>query len=165
MTSFDYAVLMVIGASVILSVLRGMVKEVLAIAGWIAAFYVGRTYSTELLPMMPIEIPTESLRVLAAFLILFLATLLVSSLLSIAISAIIRKIGISWLDRTLGAIFGMFRGVLIVCILVFFAGMTSLPHDVRWRNAMFSAPIEALVISLLPWVPENIAKHVKFDYV
>ena len=75
MTGFDYAVLIIIGLSVIFSIMRGMVKEVLAIIGWVAAFYVGRTYTDQLLPMMPVDIPTESLRVLAAFLILFLATL------------------------------------------------------------------------------------------
>lgn len=163
MTGFDYAVLTIVGLSVIFSMMRGMVKEVLAIAGWVAAFYVGRTYTDQLLPMMPPDIPTESLRVLAAFLVLFLATLLVASLLGIAISAIIKKIGLGWLDRFLGAIFGVLRGLLIVCILVFLAGLTEFPKDARWRNAMFSAPIEALVISALPWVPESIAKHIKYD--
>jgi len=163
MTSFDYAVLTIIGLSVIFSVMRGMVKEVLAIIGWVAAFYVARTYTDQLLPMMPADIPTESLRVLAAFLVLFLATLLLASLLGIALSAIIKKIGLGWLNRLLGAMFGVVRGLVIVCILVFLAGLTELPKDARWRNAMFSAPIEALVVSLLPWVPESIAKHIKYD--
>jgi len=53
--------------------------------------------------------------------------------------------------------------VVIVTILVFLAGFTMAPKDVRWRNAMFSAPFEAIVISLLPWIPQGIAKHVKYD--
>ncbi len=163
MTGFDYAVLIIVGLSVTFSVMRGAVKEVLAIIGWVAAFYVGRTYADQLLPMMPPDIPTESLRVLAAFLILFLATLLLATLLGIAISAIIRKVGLGWLDRLLGAVFGMLRGLLIVCILVFLAGFTDYPKDARWRNAMFSAPIEALVVSLLPWVPESMSQHIKYD--
>ncbi len=163
MTSFDYGVLIIIGLSIIFSVMRGMVREVLAILGWVAAFYVGRTYTDQVLPMMPIDIPSESLRVLAAFLVLFLATLLLASLLGIALSAIIRKVGLGWFNRLLGAMFGVIRGLLVVCVLVFLAGLTSAPQDERWRNAMFSAPIEALVISILPWIPENIAKHVKYD--
>jgi len=163
MTIFDYAVLTIIGLSIIFSVMRGMVREVLAILGWVAAFYVGRTYTGQLLPMMPADIPSESLRVLAAFLVLFLATLLLTSLLAIAISAIFKKIGLGWLNRLLGAVFGVFRGLLIVCVVVFLAGLTDLPKDSRWKNAMFSAPIEALVVSMLPWIPENIAKHVKYD--
>jgi membrane protein required for colicin V production len=163
MTSFDYAVLTIIGLSVVLSVMRGLVREVLAIIGWVAAFYVAKTYSNEILPMMPVDIPNESLRILAAMLVLFIATLLVATLLAIALSAIFNKIGLGWLNRFLGAFFGLARGVVIVCIIVFLAGLTNFPKDTRWRNAMFSAPFEALVISLLPWVPVNIAQHVKYD--
>jgi membrane protein required for colicin V production len=83
--------------------------------------------------------------------------------LAIALSTIVKKVGLGWLNRLLGGIFGLARGVLIVCIVVFLAGLTDLPKDARWRNAMFSAPIEALVVSMLPWVPIGIAKHVKYD--
>ena len=163
MTSFDYLVLVVVAISIILSVMRGLLREVLAILGWVAAFYVAKTYTNQVLPMMPVNIPTEPLRILAAFLVLFLATLLVASLLAIALSAIFKKIGLGWLNRLLGAGFGMVRGLLIVCVLVFLAGFTSAPKDARWRDAMFSAPLEALVTSMLPWVPVSIAKYVKYD--
>ena len=163
MTSFDYLVLAIIGISILLSVMRGLVAEVLSLSAWFVAFFVAKVYSSQLLPMMPDAIPTESLRILAAFLVLFLATLLVASLLSIALSAIFKKIGLGWLNRLLGSIFGLMRGLLIVCICVFLAGLTDAPKDERWRNAMFSAPIEALVIRLLPWVPENITQHIKYD--
>ncbi|WP_036303388.1 CvpA family protein [Methylotenera sp. L2L1] len=163
MTVFDYIVLIIIGLSVILSVMRGMIREVLAIVGLVAAFYVGITYTNQLLPMMPVDIPNDALRVLAAFLVLFLATLLLATLLGIALSAIFKKAGLGWLNRFLGALFGVARGLLIVCVIVFLAGLTDIPKDPRWRNAMFSAPIEALVVNLLPWVPESIAKHVKYD--
>lgn len=163
MTIFDYIVLSIIGLSVILSVMRGVVREVLAIVGLVAAFYVGVTYTNQLLPMMPVDIPNEALRVLAAFLVLFLATLLLATLLGIALSAIFKKAGLGWLNRFLGALFGVARGLLIVCVIVFLAGLTDIPKDPRWRNAMFSAPIEALVVNLLPWVPESIAKQVKYD--
>lgn len=163
MTIFDYAVLIILGLSVIFSVMRGMVREVLSILGWVAAFYVGRTYTDQLLPMMPADIPSESLRMLAAFLVLFLSTLLLASILGIALSTIVSKIGLGWFNRALGALFGALRGLLIVCVVVFLAGLTDVPKDLRWRNAMFSAPIEALVIAMLPWIPENIAKQVKYD--
>jgi membrane protein required for colicin V production len=163
MTSFDYIALAIVGLSIILSVMRGFLRELLAILGWAAAFIVAKTYSSELMPMMPVDIPTESFRVLASFLVLFLATLLVASLLAIAITTLIKSVGLGWLNRLLGAFFGLARGLLIVCIVVFLAGLTELPSDARWRNAMFSAPLEALVISILPWMPIGIAKHVKYD--
>lgn len=163
MTSFDYAVIVIVSLSVIVSVMRGLLKEVLAILGWVVAFYVAKTYSSQILPMMPVEIPTESLRMLASFLVLFVATLIVSSLLAIALASIFKKMDLGWLNRSLGALFGLVRGVLIIGIIVFLAGLTSIPQDARWRNAMLSSPLEALVIGAKPWVAGNMATYIKYD--
>lgn len=163
MTGFDYLVLAIIGFSVLLSVMRGLVKELLALAGWVVSFVVARNFTAQILPLLPDEIPTEQFKTLAAFLILFLATLLVCSLLKIALVQIIRSLGLGPFDRVLGGVFGLLRGILIVTIMVMLAGFTNLPKDVRWRDAMFSAPLEALVIKILPWIPQGIAKHISYD--
>jgi membrane protein required for colicin V production len=163
MTSFDYAVLTIIGISIVISMMRGAVREALSILGWFAAFYIAKTYATQLIPLLPQDIPSDSLRLLAAFLILFLAVLLVVALLSIALSSIIRKIGLSWLNRFFGALFGFVKGLFIVCVLVFLAGLTNIPKDNRWTNAMFSSPLEALVKAALPWMPQAVAKYIKYD--
>lgn len=163
MTGFDYAVLAIIGISVLLSIMRGFVREVLALASWVIAFFVARFYAVELMPLLPEAIPGEALKMLAAFLILFLVTLLLCSLLAIALSQIFKKVGLGWVDRGFGAVFGVLRGVFVVGVLVLLAGFTALPKDPMWRNAMFAAPLEAMVIALLPWMPVDIAKHVKYD--
>lgn len=163
MTFFDYAVLGIIGLSILLSILRGFLRETLSLAGWVAAFFVAKLYTLQLAPLLPQAIPGESLRLLAAFLILFLITLLIGSLLAIALAEVFKKIGLGWLDRWLGAVFGLVRGVLVVGIIVLLGGLTTLPHEAFWRDAMFSAPFEALVTSALPWLPEGIAKHIDYD--
>ena len=163
MTSFDYTVLLIIGISIVVSMMRGAVREVLALAGWLAAIYVAKTYATQLIPLLPADIPTESLKILAAHIIVFFGVLLVASLLTIALSSLIKKIGLNWLNRGVGAVFGFARGLLIVCVLVFLAGLTSLPKDARWTNAMFSSPLEALVKTTLPFVPKVVANHIKYD--
>lgn len=163
MTSFDYLVLVIIGLSIVVSMMRGVVKELLAIFGWVAAFYIAKTYSPLLAPLLPEEIPTEALKVLAAFLILLVCVLLISSFLSIAVSSVVRKVGLNWLNRFFGVVFGFARGLLIVCVLVFLAGLTSLPKKKMWTDAMLSSPLEMIVISALPWLPDSVTKHVKFD--
>lgn len=163
MTSFDYAVLCIIGISIIVSMMRGAVRELLAIVSWLSAFYIAKTYTAQLIPLLPQAIPSEPLKVLAAFLILFLGVMLVASLLTIALSSLIKKVGLSWFNRFVGALFGFARGLFIVCVAVFLAGLTSLPKDARWANAMFSSPLEALVKTALPYVPQSIAKHVNYE--
>lgn len=163
MTSFDYTVLIIIGISIVVSMMRGAVRELLAITGWIIAIYVAKTYAIQLIPLLPTDIPTETLKILAAHIIVFFGVLLVASLLIIALSGLIKKIDLNWLNRGVGAVFGFVRGLLIVSVLVFLAGLTNLPKDARWTNAMFSSPLEALVKSILPFVPQMVAKHILYD--
>lgn len=163
MTSFDYIVLVIIGLSVVISMMRGLVRELMALASWVIAFIVARLYTMQLAPLLPAALPSDSIRYFAAFLILFLATLLVCNLLSIVLSQIFKHAGLGWFNRTLGAIFGLVRGVMIVGVIVLLAGFTNIPKDIRWRNAMFNAPLEALVNRVLPFLPEEIAKHVQYD--
>lgn len=163
MTAFDYAVLVIIGISILISLMRGAVREILSLAGWLLAFYAARTYADMLVPLLPYGIPSEKLKMLAAFLIVFLAVVLTTSLISIALSGLLKEIGLGWLNRLLGGVFGLLRGLLIVLVLLLLAGMTQLPKDERWANAMFSAPLEALARTVLIWLPKSIAEHVNYD--
>jgi membrane protein required for colicin V production len=100
---------------------------------------------------------------LAGFVVVFLATLLATSLLTIFVSEMVKKMGLSVMDRGLGAVFGTARGILIVGVLVMLGGLTSLPQRTEWRDAMLSPPLEDMVIKVTPWLPQDLTKHLKFD--
>lgn len=163
MTWFDYAVLTIIGISVVVSIIRGMVREVLALASWIIAFVVAQQYALNVAPYLPAAIPNESLRLLAGFLIVFLSVLLVMALLTIALLGLVRSAGLGWIDRGLGAAFGVARGVVIVLVIVLLAGLTTLPRHQQWRHAMFSAPLEALANGVKIWLPYGLSQRIKYD--
>jgi membrane protein required for colicin V production len=163
MTGFDYAVLLIIGISILISVMRGLVRETLALAGWIAAFWVAIEYSVPLAPFLPDAVPNETLRLLAAFVALFLATLLIASLVTIALAELVKKLGLGSVDRGLGVFFGLARGLLIVLVLVLVAGLTPLPRQGFWHNAMLSAPFEAFVMEVKPWLPPQMATRISYD--
>lgn len=163
MTIFDYIVLIVVAFSVLISVLRGGVREVLSILGWLAAFYVAKTYVGALIPLMPEEIPTDELKTLAAFVILFLLALLVAGLVATGLATLLSKAGLGWFNRIMGALFGLARGLLVIGVGAMLAGMTSIPKDDVWTTAMLSAPVEAMVKAALPLLPETLSKRVTFD--
>ncbi|WP_369384820.1 CvpA family protein [Methylobacillus glycogenes] len=75
--------------------MRGFVREILALAGWVIAFVVARLYTVELASRLPDAIPSAELKFLAAFLILFLSSLLLCSLLAIAIAQLFKTVGLS----------------------------------------------------------------------
>lgn len=163
MTVFDYALLGILGLSVLVSVWRGAVRELLALASWVIAFLVAQAYAGTVGALMPAAIPSPALRVLAGFLVVFLTVLLLVAITSLAISQLVRAAGLGPLDRTLGAIFGLLRGILVAALLVLLAGLTSAPRESWWRNAMFSAPMEALVLAVKPWLPDELAGRISYD--
>ena len=160
MTVFDYSVLGILGFSILVGLMRGAIREIFSVAGWVLAFYAAKHWNAEALQYMPAQIPGQAIKVIAAFLLVFLVTLFVCSITSIVLTSFIKAAGLGGLNRLLGGLAGAVRGLLLVCVLVMLAGMTELPKDVRWSSAMLSAPLEALVLRLLPWMPDSIRQHV-----
>ncbi len=163
MTLFDLAVIAIIGLSVLLSVIRGLVREVLALAAWVVAFLAANLLSGAVVPWMPEALASEELRLLAAFVCVFLGVLITMSLLAMLASRLVKNAGLGLEDRLLGAAFGLARGLLVVMILVLLAGLTSLPRQAVWRNAVLSGPLEAFAGMIRPWLPAQLAQRIKYD--
>jgi membrane protein required for colicin V production len=163
MTWIDYAVLAIIGISILLSIVHGLVRELVALASWIAAFMVAQTYAADVAPLLPAALSNQSLRLLVAFLSMFLAVLLAMTLLAIVMSRLIKSAGLGLVDRALGAVFGLVRGLVIVMMVVLLAGLTALPRQQAWRQAMLSAPLVALANAVKVWLPYGLSKHINYD--
>ncbi len=163
MTLFDYAVLMVIVLSVLIGYFRGAVGEVLSLLAWIVALWLAKQYATKIAQFLPESIPTESLRLLAAFTILFVLTLIVMTLFRIAVSALVKFVGLQALNRGLGVLFGIARGIVVVIAGVLAAGMTSVPKTQTWQAAVFSPPLEHVAINIKPWLPQGLANRINYN--
>ncbi|HET8610999.1 MAG TPA: CvpA family protein [Burkholderiales bacterium] len=163
MTAFDYAVVAIIGLSVLFSIMRGLVREVLALVAWVVAFVVARMWAVNGAHYVPSAVTDPALRVVIAFVVLFLVALIAMGFLTRAVSALVRVSGLGFVDRGLGAVFGFARGVLIITIVVLIAGMTPLPHDPAWRNAVLRGPFESLAVSVKPWLPHDLSTRISYN--
>lgn len=162
MTAFDYAALAVIGVSLLIGLLRGAVNEVLSLAGWVAAFLLANAFAADLAAALLPLIANPVLRTVAAYAILLIFTLFLVILLKIALSKLIKAIGLGGVDRLLGLFVGLAKGVLIVLIAVLAAGMTSLPQEPFWRGAVSAGWFETLAVAAKPWLPDELARRVRF---
>jgi membrane protein required for colicin V production len=158
----DYTILAIIGISILISVLRGFTREALSLAGWIVAFWVAMTFGGNLARLLEHQIPVPSLRIMAAFAILFIVTLLLSALVNYLVIQLINKTGLSGTDRMLGVFFGLARGAVIVAVLVLLAGLTALPHDPWWRHSMFLHYFQDMAVWIRGYLPDDIAKNIKY---
>lgn len=162
MTIFDYLVIFVMVTSVIISMLRGLVKEVLSLAGWVVAFVVANAYAAALAVMLPAVVPGEVLRLILAFIALFIGVRILMGLLSMALGALLDAGGLSLFDRALGAVFGVGRGLVIVLTAVILCGMTSLPQQDFWKEALLSPFAETGARLVKTYLPAAMAQHVNF---
>jgi membrane protein required for colicin V production len=160
-TWFDYAVLIILGLSMGLSLLRGLVREIVSLIGWVAAFVLATLFSSRVATMLP-ESLGPLLSGLLAFLLVFVGVLLVAGIVGLLLSLVVRASGFGLLDRSLGAAFGLVRGLVIVFVLVLLAGLTPLPKEAFWRNAVLSGPLETVVLATRGFLPEGLAQRLKY---
>lgn len=162
MTIFDYLVLFVLICSVVISTLRGLVKEILSLAGWIVAFIVANAYGEALAPLLPAVIPSATTRLIVAFIALFIGVRLLMGLLAMALEAIVKASGLTLVDRGLGGLFGLARGALIVLAAVLLCGMTAIPQQPFWKHALLSPLAETMAYTVKPFLPGEFASRVQF---
>ena len=133
----DWAIIGILVLSSTIGLVRGLLKEAFALAVWIAAIIVAKTFSDELTFLLENVIATPSLRELVAFAILFVLTLLVGAMLSYLLGALVKMTGLSGTDRLLGMLFGVARGFLVVMlIIVFLPSLLPVDQDPWWQESI-----------------------------
>ena len=163
MTVFDYAVLAILAFSILISVIRGLTREVLALAAWAVGFIVASLFAADIAALLGPQVPDERVRLLVAFAGMFVAVLLAMSLLAMLVSRLVKGAGLGLEDRLLGGVFGLARGMLIVTVLVLAAGLTALPRQPEWRDAVLSGPFQSLAGDIKSWLPARFAQRITYD--
>lgn len=141
----DWAILIIIGVSAGISLLRGFVREALSLAGWILAFFVAKGFYTDFSNLLVNHIETPSLRYGVAWATLFLVTLTVFGLVNYLIGRLVEKAGLSGMDRIMGMVFGALRGVLVVSVaIIALRSFTPAEQDPWWRQSQLIPHVEII---------------------
>lgn len=162
MTVFDYVVLGIVVASLLLGLWRGVVGELVALAAWVLAFLAAVEFGGEVGNAVFAGIADKGMRALAGFAAVFVAVLVVMALVRLAASGLIKALGLGLSDRLLGLVFGVARGMMIAMVLVAVGGMTSAPQQPWWQEATLAPPLETAVLAAKPWLPPDLAKRIRF---
>lgn len=131
----DYIIIAIIGFSILISVLRGFVREVMSLVSWIFAFFVASHFYPYLANYLT-QIESLYMRNGTAIAVLFVATLIVGAIVNYTMGQLVDKTGLSGTDRVLGACFGLLRGILIVAALLFFMdNFTQFSQSEWWKES------------------------------
>ena len=159
MAALDWILLAILTASMLLGVWRGLVREVLSLAGWIAGFLLAQMFAPEVGQRMPMEGASEGLRYLAGFVVVFIAVLVLTAVSGWVLQKLVAAVGLGILDRLLGAVFGSLRGVIFLLVITVIAGMTPVQDTATWRQSEGARALTQLLHFLKPVLPADFGKY------
>jgi membrane protein required for colicin V production len=162
MTAFDYFVIAVVLLSAGLGIWRGFVYEIFALGAWITGIVCAVVFGQKVATWITFNLD-EWLKVVAAYALVFIAVFVAVSVAGFIFTKIVRAVGLSPVDRGLGAMFGIVRGVLIVTVVVFLASFSSLRDADWWKQSASARPFEVMAAVLRYRLPDSVTKHFKFQ--
>lgn len=163
MTAFDWSVITVMALSMLLAYARGLTRELIALLAWGFGFFAAVAFSPLVGAWLPELGGSPVIRYIVAFAVILIAALVLGALVAWPLSSVIRKSGLGFVDRFLGALFGIARGLVVAVAFVLVAGITSLPRQDWWQNAALAPPLVAAALSLVPWLPSAWAERLDYS--
>jgi membrane protein required for colicin V production len=163
--TLDLVIAIVLGVSTLSALWRGLISEVMSLVVWALALWTAATFSGSVAESTFAGVEPPSLRIGSAYLVLFFGVLISGGVLTWTLKRILKKTGMSSMDRSLGALFGLLRGLLIVFSAVLFAGFTQLPKQPFWRESALMPTIQNLAMWSSQHLPESVRNYVKFPHL
>ena len=159
MTTVDWVMVGLLAFSMLLGAWRGLVYEVLSVLGWAVSFYAAQWFAPKVAEWLPLQSTTETLRYAAAFVLVFIAAVFVAGFVAFLLKKLVEAIGLRPVDRSLGAAFGVLRGVIILLAAAVVIDMTALKTSSWWQESKGAALLEATLKGLQPVLPQQFAKY------
>lgn len=148
LTGWDYFIIATVLISVVLGVLRGMVRTVFALAGWVAAL-IGAPIATA-----PLLAATGwTLHPLFITVLLFFAILILVRLVGGALARALAKVGLGAVDRSLGAALGVLRALIIIVVAALIGRYIGADQQASWQQATLRPVLDELVVQVEPMLP------------
>jgi len=162
-TPFDLAILALILLSTLFAFVRGVVRELIALVAWVVGFVGAIAFAPTVGAWIP-EIPGyPAVRYLIAFAVILIAALVIGAIIAGPLARVIRAAGLGFVDRFLGSIFGVLRGLLVIVGFVLVAGLTTLPRADWWQNSALAPAFITGALALKPWLPERWAERLDYS--
>jgi len=156
----DIVLVSVLLISIVIGAWRGLLYEVLSVFGWVAAFFLAQWFAVDVASWLPLGTDTpEPLRYAAGFALVFVAVAFAAGLLAWLVKQLVESVGLRPVDRTLGAVFGLLRGLIILLALGLVVAMTPLHQHAQWQASRGAGLLDASLKTLSPLLPAELASH------
>ena len=155
-TTFDFVILGIVGFSGVLGLMRGFIKELISLVGFVASIWIGYNFSKQISEKWLTAFPGgETGQLIIAFILLFISSLIIAKLIANSLVKVLSSAGLSFIDRFLGTLFGLFRGALIVVAMSTLVALTDIPKSNEWKDALTRPLVETTVGFMKNLLPDN----------
>lgn len=156
----DLGLALVMLLSVGMGLWRGLVFELMSLAGWVVAYFAASPLALLISPHLPESKLGPAVAHVVALALAFALVLLVWGLVARLIKSLIHASPLSVLDRLGGAGFGALRGVLVALVVVLFGGATPVAESATWKASKVVTVLGGMLQDLQPLMPEPVARFV-----
>lgn len=157
----DWAFLAVLAVSVVVGLVRGFVFECLSLAGWVVAWFAAQWGAAWLAGYLPVFSPDSPLRLGLAYVLAFLAALLLWGILAKLVRMALHATPLSVPDRLLGGGFGLLRGLVLLLAVATAVALTPASQSQGWRASQGARWLGTALSHLKPLLPEPVARLVR----
>ncbi len=159
----DWTLAAIVVVSVVAAMMKGFIRELISLASLVIALVVAAAAYPRAALWFEDLTKSHEIALGLGFLVLFLGTLLLGSLVSLLARKLIKTAGVQWFDRFLGAIFGMVRGVVVDCVLLLvLLAFAIKPDAVRQSSLAPYVTAGAKTISLA--MPSNLKAQFRLGF-
>ncbi len=138
----DYLLLALIAFSCIAGLMRGLLREVISLLTWVAGIVIAWKYAGLLEPRLGGTLANEALRPWAARVLIFIVVLLIGTAIGMLVTHFVRLSIFSGMDRLLGGVFGLLRGVVMIGLIVILCHGLRLQQEPWWRGSLLMPSAE-----------------------
>jgi len=131
----DIVLLIIIGGSTLLGLIRGLVGTLVSTAAWLLAGWVTFQFGGQAASWLSDDGKPTMTELFGGYALSFVVVMVAVTLVGALAKSMVRSVGLSGMDRLLGAGLGLLRGAFLACILVLLMGFTPLPREPSWRQS------------------------------
>jgi membrane protein required for colicin V production len=135
MITVDYIILAIIIVSAVMGLVRGLLREAIAVITWFLAIILAWAFGSELEPHLGGVLVGSPLRIWAARAIIFVGILLLGGAISVILSHYVRVSMFAGMDKFLGLVFGIIRGIVIVGAFTIAVQALRMDEDDSWKRS------------------------------
>lgn len=155
----DLLLLGVLILSAAVGLWRGLVFELMSLAGWVVAYVAAQALSPQVGELLPMGTPGSAMHQAAAYFITFVAALLAWALLARLVRTLVHATPLTVPDRLLGAGFGLLRGLVVLLAVATLVAFTPVARSPAWMQSRGAGLLGILLQGLKPMLPEEVSRH------